>query len=67
MNLKHVLAAMVLVACMAAEPAHAQQPAPPQLGATSYILMDFHSGEAIAGKAPEERVEPASITKLMTS
>ena len=29
--------------------------------------MDFHSGTPIAQQSPDERVEPASITKLMTS
>ena len=42
-------------------------PAAPSVGATSYILMDFHSESVIAERSPDERVEPASITKLMTS
>ena len=45
----------------------AQVPSAPELGATSYVLMDFHSGETIADKEPDLRVEPASITKVMTS
>lgn len=47
--------------------ASAQVPAAPQVGATSYVLMDFHSGELLAEKDPALQVEPASITKLMTS
>ncbi|MEE4331524.1 MAG: D-alanyl-D-alanine carboxypeptidase family protein, partial [Wenzhouxiangella sp.] len=31
------------------------------------ILLDFHSDSVIAGEDPDKRVEPASITKLMTS
>jgi D-alanyl-D-alanine carboxypeptidase (penicillin-binding protein 5/6) len=42
-------------------------PAPPELGANSYILIDFNSHRILAKKNPDERVEPASITKLMTS
>jgi D-alanyl-D-alanine carboxypeptidase (penicillin-binding protein 5/6) len=42
-------------------------PAPPQLGATSYILMDFNSGRVLVESNPDLRVEPASITKLMTA
>jgi len=42
-------------------------PAPPVIDTSSHILMDFHSGEEIAAQLPDERVEPASITKLMTS
>jgi len=42
-------------------------PAAPLLGANSYILMDFNSGRVLVEKSPDIRVEPASITKLMTS
>jgi len=42
-------------------------PAPPQLGADSYILMDFNSAAVLAEHNADARVEPASITKLMTS
>ncbi|MGD8322933.1 MAG: D-alanyl-D-alanine carboxypeptidase family protein [Gammaproteobacteria bacterium] len=42
-------------------------PAPPQIAASSYILMDFHTGELIAESNSDAKVEPASITKLMTS
>jgi D-alanyl-D-alanine carboxypeptidase (penicillin-binding protein 5/6) len=42
-------------------------PAPPQLGARSYLLMDFDSGRVLVEHNQDERVEPASITKLMTS
>lgn len=42
-------------------------PKPPQLDASSYILMDYHSGEILASVKPDQKVEPASITKLMTS
>jgi D-alanyl-D-alanine carboxypeptidase (penicillin-binding protein 5/6) len=42
-------------------------PAPPQLSGSSYVLMDFNSLELLVEHKPDERVEPASITKLMTS
>ena len=42
-------------------------PAPPQLGARSYILTDFYSGRVLVEQSADERVEPASITKAMTS
>ncbi|MDX1554514.1 MAG: D-alanyl-D-alanine carboxypeptidase family protein [Xanthomonadales bacterium] len=42
-------------------------PAPPQLGARSYILTDFYSGKVLVENNADERVEPASITKVMTS
>ncbi len=42
-------------------------PAPPSTGASSYVLVDFHSESALAEKDADAPVEPASITKLMTS
>ncbi len=33
-------------------------PAAPQLGARSYVLMDFHSGRLLVSENPDERVEP---------
>ena len=42
-------------------------PAPPQLGASSYILMDFSTGHVIAESSPDEILDPASLTKLMTA
>jgi D-alanyl-D-alanine carboxypeptidase (penicillin-binding protein 5/6) len=42
-------------------------PAPPTLGARSYILTDFYSEDVLVEENADERVEPASITKVMTS
>jgi D-alanyl-D-alanine carboxypeptidase (penicillin-binding protein 5/6) len=42
-------------------------PAAPQLSARSYLLMDFNSGRILVEQNPDQRVEPASITKLMTA
>lgn len=42
-------------------------PAAPALSANSYILVDFNSGDALVESNPDMRVEPASITKVMTS
>jgi len=42
-------------------------PNPPSLDATSYFLVDFDSGRVLAEDNPDETVEPASITKLMTA
>ena len=39
----------------------------PQIEAESYLLIDFNSQRVLASKKTEERVEPASITKLMTA
>ena len=42
-------------------------PAPPELGARSYLLVDFYSDTILVERNADERVEPASITKVMTS
>lgn len=41
-------------------------PKPPQVDAHTYILIDYASGNTLAEQLPDERVEPASITKVMT-
>lgn len=41
-------------------------PAPPALNAKAYILIDVNSGKIIAEKNSEEKLPPASLTKLMT-
>ncbi len=42
-------------------------PAPPQVAAKNYLLVDFNSGQILAEKDADAQIEPASITKLMTS
>ena len=42
-------------------------PKAPAIGAKSYLLQDFHSGQSIAEKDADQPMEPASITKLMTA
>src|SRR5699024_8483563 len=42
-------------------------PDPPSLNVVSYILMDADSGQVLAASSPDKPVEPASITKLMTT
>lgn len=41
-------------------------PAAPILNAKAYILIDVNSGKVIAEKNSEERLPPASLTKMMT-
>jgi D-alanyl-D-alanine carboxypeptidase (penicillin-binding protein 5/6) len=48
-------------------PAGMPTPAAPQLGAKSYILMDYDSGEVIVSHDADVQLDMASITKLMTS
>jgi D-alanyl-D-alanine carboxypeptidase (penicillin-binding protein 5/6) len=41
-------------------------PAPKPAG-TAYVLIDYTTGQVLAGENYQQRVEPASITKVMTS
>lgn len=42
-------------------------PAPPVIGATSYLVIDSRTGYEIAALEPDKAVAPASLTKLMTA
>ena len=42
-------------------------PAPPQIAANSWILMDADSGRVLVEHNADERLPPASLTKLMTA
>ena len=39
----------------------------PSIAAKSYLLLDLNSGQQLAAREPQQRVEPASLTKLMTA
>jgi D-alanyl-D-alanine carboxypeptidase (penicillin-binding protein 5/6) len=42
-------------------------PAPPAVPTTGYILVDQDSGRVLASQKADDRMEPASITKLMSA
>ena len=42
-------------------------PPPPAVTGTAWLLMDYASGQILAGENVDQRVEPASITKVLTS
>jgi len=44
-----------------------QQPVPPALAAKSWLLLETGSGQVLTAEKPDERLEPASLTKLMTA
>src|SRR3954469_19230841 len=48
-------------------PAQAQTVQPPAIAARSWLLMDVSSGQPLAARNAGERIEPASLTKLMTA
>ncbi len=39
----------------------------PDIAARAYLLMDFQSGQVLQAQKADERIEPASLTKLMTA
>lgn len=41
-------------------------PAAPELNASSYLLMDYDSGQVLVEKDINKRLPPASLTKMMT-
>jgi D-alanyl-D-alanine carboxypeptidase (penicillin-binding protein 5/6) len=64
---QRLLVSFLLVATPAAWAAEQAIPAPPQLAAKAYVLMDGASGQVLIENNGEERLPPASLTKLMTA
>ncbi len=58
--------ALVALLPLGAQLAHAQVP-PPAVNARSWVLVDATSNQTLASGNADERVEPASLTKLMTA
>lgn len=59
---------LMLLSLSFALPASAQQlPVPPSLAAKSWLLLEVGSGQVLTAEKPDERLEPASLTKLMTA
>ncbi len=68
--LNHLLRSLFLLALplmVAPLQAAVPIPAPPEVAASGFILVDFHSGKVLAEKDPYQRLEPASLTKIMTA
>lgn len=61
--LSSLLFALYWVPLLAAVPT----PAPPDVPASGYLLIDFQSGKVLAEKGADQRLEPASLTKIMTA
>ncbi len=47
--------------------AHAQQAAAPQIAGKSWLLLDLSSGQTLVSHEADAKLEPASLTKLMTA
>lgn len=64
-----VMAGSVLLLALApaVKAEQAQAPAAPAMEARAWILMDYASGKVLAEGNADEKLDPASLTKLMTS
>jgi serine-type D-Ala-D-Ala carboxypeptidase (penicillin-binding protein 5/6) len=59
---------LLILSLMAAVAVHAQSAAPaPSVAARAWLLLDYGSGQVLSQENADERVEPASLTKLMTA
>ncbi|MCL2636282.1 MAG: D-alanyl-D-alanine carboxypeptidase [Betaproteobacteria bacterium] len=59
---------LILAALLCATQAIAQaQPVAPTLAAKSWLLLEVGSGQILGAENPDERLDPASLTKLMTA
>ena len=65
MNIILLLAGLLLSATAFALPP--QIPAAPALSAKSYLLYDYTSNQVLVNQNADARMEPASLTKLMTA
>ena len=67
LNPKNLVAFFLLITSAVAQSADPIIPSPPQLAATAYILIDAESGKVIVEHNADQRLPPASLTKMMTS
>ena len=63
----HVLSGLALLGLAPSVPAAVPIPKAPAIDARSYLLMDYESGRVLGESRADERMEPASLTKLMTA
>jgi D-alanyl-D-alanine carboxypeptidase (penicillin-binding protein 5/6) len=63
------LSSLLFLAFIAAAPGFAATPipTPPAVDARAYIVVDYHTGKVLASQEAVARMEPASLTKLMTA
>lgn len=70
MNASFRLFIATLATCLCTSTALAQKmpmPAAPVIGAKSYLVIDANTGHEVAAIKPDERLAPASLTKLMSA
>jgi D-alanyl-D-alanine carboxypeptidase (penicillin-binding protein 5/6) len=62
-----ILSLIALIHASFASADSAQIAPPPDLAVKAYLLKDFNSGHVISTKNSSMRIEPASLTKIMTA
>ena len=65
--MKSLSALLLLLSIALSAQAALPVPPPPQIEARAWLLIDSASGLPLAEKNPDAKVEPASLTKLMTA
>jgi len=61
------LATLIAAALFSTSAAIAQTVPAPAIAAKSWLLLDATSGQILASQNPDMRIEPASLTKIMTA
>ena len=67
MSLFRKTALLVLSLVITSHAVGQQLPIPPSLAAKSWLLLEMGSNQMLTSEKPDERLEPASLTKLMTA
>lgn len=67
MSIKPLLRIAALCAALVSQAVLADAPPPPQIAANAWVLMDLTVSQPIVAHDADARVEPASLTKLMTA
>ncbi|MFM1892112.1 MAG: D-alanyl-D-alanine carboxypeptidase, partial [Pseudomonadota bacterium] len=62
-----LISLLLLLLCSASAVAAPPVPAPPTVAGTGHLLLDMHSGRVLAESNADARLEPASLTKIMTA
>jgi serine-type D-Ala-D-Ala carboxypeptidase (penicillin-binding protein 5/6) len=65
--MKRLLPIVICLIAFLSSQVSAQQQPDISIAAKAYMLSDYQSGQVLASKNAHERVEPASLTKLMTA
>ena len=65
MSLRFLAILVPVLCCTAVQGAGIPQP--PEVEAKAHFLMDMHTGQVLSEERADEKLEPASLTKMLTS